>query len=78
METLSKEKITHDQTHPEHYSQFSIEPLEFIVRNNLDFLQGNIIKYVCRFKMKGGLEDLNKAMRYLQELIKITMNGGNI
>ena len=40
--------------------------------NHLDFLQGNIIKYVCRYEGKNGVEDLMKARRYLDELINRT------
>jgi hypothetical protein len=50
---------------PEHYARFKIEPIRFIVENGLSFLQGNIIKYVCRFDAKNGLEDVRKAGRYL-------------
>lgn len=52
-----------------HYKDFSIQPIEFTCKNNLDFLQGNVIKYVCRHKTKNGIEDINKAIHYL-ELIK--------
>lgn len=52
-----------------HYKDFLIQPVEFINANNLDFLQGNVIKYVCRHKAKSGVEDINKAIHYL-ELIK--------
>ncbi len=55
---------------PDHYSTFSIEPLDFIVENDLDFLQGNIIKYVTRFPFKNGVEDLIKARRYIDILIE--------
>ena len=57
-------------TNPDHYSYFGIEPLDFIIKNNLDFLQGNIIKYVTRFPFKNGVEDLIKARRYLDLLIE--------
>lgn len=40
--------------------------------NHLDFLQGNIIKYVCRYEGKNSVEDLMKARRYLDELINRT------
>ena len=56
-------------THPQYYSRFAIEPLAFIEANKLDFLQGNIIKYVCRFDQKDGLRDLEKARYYLDRLI---------
>lgn len=51
-----------------HYKKFAIEPVEFIVRNNLPFCEGNIIKYVVRWREKGGIEDLNKAIHYLNIL----------
>ena len=53
---------------PGHYSRFKIQPLDFIAENNLDFLQGNVIKYVCRYDAKNGLEDLHKARVYLDKL----------
>ena len=53
-----------------HYQDFQIQPIEFIMKNNLSFPVGNIIKYVCRFDKKNGLEDLNKAKHYLEMLIE--------
>lgn len=55
---------------PEHYARFKIEPIRFICENNLNFFQGNIIKYVLRHDAKNGLEDLKKARRYLDMFIK--------
>lgn len=55
-----------------HYKDLAIQPLEFIVKNNLDFLQGNVVKYVVRYKVKGGLEDLKKAKHYLELMIELT------
>ncbi len=51
---------------PNHYARFEIEPIEFIMRNKLEFWQGNVIKYVCRYDAKNGIEDLRKAARYLE------------
>ena len=53
-----------------HYSDMTIQPIEFIHKNNLSFIQGNVIKYVCRYKDKGGIEDLNKAKHYIDLLIE--------
>lgn len=53
-----------------HYQDFVIQPIEFIMKNNLSFPVGNVIKYVCRFDKKNGLEDLNKAKHYLEILIE--------
>jgi hypothetical protein len=52
-----------------HYRDMKIQPVEFIVANDLGFLEGNVIKYVCRYRNKGGLQDLEKARHYLDMLI---------
>ena len=65
-----RNNIPHDITKQKHYVQFKIQPLEFSGVNGLDFLQGNIIKYVCRFRLKNGVEDLKKARHYLDCLIE--------
>lgn len=54
---------------PEHYTQYKIEPLAFIHANNLDFLTGNVIKYLLRWKKKDGIQDLKKARSYLDRMI---------
>jgi hypothetical protein len=54
---------------PNHYKKFKIEPFDFIHANGLGFAEGNVIKYVCRWREKDGIEDLEKAVRYLQLLI---------
>lgn len=54
-----------------HYSSMAIQPAEFIHRNGLGFLEGNIIKYVVRHKSKNGVEDLKKARHYLDMLIDL-------
>lgn len=53
----------------EHYKKFVIQPIEFITINNLPFIEGNVIKYICRWKEKGGVDDLDKAIHYI-ELLK--------
>lgn len=53
-----------------HYTQFKIQPVVFIAENNLDFLTGNIIKYVVRQNKKNGVQDLEKAKHYLDMLIQ--------
>jgi uncharacterized protein DUF3310 len=54
-----------------HYKQFVIQPIQFIYMNKLDFLQGNIIKYTCRYKNKNGIEDLKKVKHYVDLLIEL-------
>lgn len=58
-----------DPTNPKHYSSLAIEPLDFILANNIGYPEGNVIKYVCRWKQKGGIEDLKKARTYLDKYI---------
>ena len=52
-----------------HYKDFVIQPIEFITKNNIPFIEGNIIKYICRWQDKGGMEDLDKVIHYV-ELLK--------
>jgi hypothetical protein len=65
-------KINKNKIDPEHYNKHKIQPINFIIANNLNFAEGNIIKYICRYKTKGGVEDLKKAKQYIDFLI----NGG--
>lgn len=59
-----------------HYKNFHIQPYEFISKNNLSFFQGNVIKYVCRYLNKNGIEDLDKIIHYC-ELEKLKMKDVN-
>jgi len=54
---------------PDYYARYDIEPISFIMRNNIPYAEGNVIKYTLRHDMKGGKEDIDKAIRYL-EMIK--------
>jgi hypothetical protein len=54
----------------DHYSKMKIQPIDFITQNQLTFIQGNIIKYICRYKDKNGLQDLKKAQHYLNMLLE--------
>ncbi len=54
-----------------HYVTRTIQPWDYIAANKLDFFQGNIVKYVTRFREKGGVDDLKKAQHYLEKLIEI-------
>lgn len=54
-----------------HYKDFKIQPTEFIHKNNLSYIQGNIIKYTCRYKNKNGIEDLQKIKHYVDLLIEL-------
>ena len=58
-------------TSPSYYDRYAIKPIDFMVDNNIPFAEGNIVKYVIRWKEKNGVEDLNKAKVYLDKLIKV-------
>jgi len=53
---------------PEHYD-LPIQPVDYIVKNSLGFLEGNVIKYVTRHHDKGGVADIQKAIHYLALLL---------
>jgi len=53
----------------DHYQSMTIQPSEFINKNNLPFAEGNAIKYLCRHKQKGQRKDLEKAIHYCQMAI---------
>ena len=55
---------------PKHYSRWKIEPVQFMMENEIPYVEGNVIKYIMRWRYKGGLEDLHKAREYLNILIK--------
>lgn len=63
---MNKEQVGGD-----HYRDMAIEPWEYAEANGLSFLQGNIIKYVSRYKSKGGVQDLKKAKHCIDLLISI-------
>ncbi len=58
--------------HPSHYTSGNIEVWDFIVDQDLDYLRGNIVKYVCRAKLKGHeKEDLLKARAYIDKALEV-------
>jgi hypothetical protein len=54
---------------PDHYQKGDYEPIKIIQAYDLDFFEGNILKYLLRYKKKNGLEDLQKAQWYLNALV---------
>ena len=59
-----------------HYKQMKIQPIEFINANKLGFIVGCIIKYLCRYKSKNGLQDLEKARHFIDILIELEYGYG--
>ena len=55
----------------EHYKKFAIQPVEYIHANGIGYFEGNVIKYVTRWRNKGGIADLLKARHYIDLLIEL-------
>ncbi len=54
---------------PSHYTDMKIAPNVYITENNLEWEVANVVKYVSRYRAKNGLEDLQKAIKYIELLI---------
>jgi hypothetical protein len=54
-----------------HYKDKTIQPWDYIIANDLGYLEGNVVKYISRWKNKNGIEDLKKAQHYLSKLIEV-------
>lgn len=61
-----------------HYKQYKIQPVEYAMANKLNYCQANAIKYVTRYKDKGGIEDLKKAIHNLEILIELEEKNGRL
>ena len=55
----------------DHYKKQAIQPVEYIHANGIGFFEGNVIKYVTRWRDKGGIKDLEKAKHYIDLLIEL-------
>ena len=53
-----------------HYEQMPVQPVDYIVKNDLTFLEGNVVKYVSRHRAKNGAEDIEKAIHYCELILK--------
>jgi hypothetical protein len=59
------------QVSGDHYKKMAIQPIEYIHKNGIGFIEGAVIKYVSRWKDKNGVEDLKKARHMLDILIEM-------
>lgn len=59
----------------DHYKKYKIQPVEYAMANNLNYCQANAVKYTTRYRDKGGIEDLKKAIHNLEILIELESNG---
>ena len=55
---------------PPHYFRFKIEPITFIMQNDIPYAEGNAIKYICRHQKKGKRKDIEKAIHYLEMILE--------
>ena len=54
-----------------HYKDSKIQPVEYIHANNLGYIEGNVVKYITRYKSKNGKQDLEKIKHYIDLLIQL-------
>lgn len=64
---MEKEQVEH----PSHYNKGKTETWNYVFEHDLDFFEGNVIKYITRWKDKNGLQDLEKAKMYLDKYIQM-------
>ena len=69
-------RATDKQVGGDHYKGFVIQPAEFCHVNEIPYLEATAIKYLCRWKKKGGVQDLDKAIHFI-ELLKEFENASN-
>ena len=70
------ETPSNTQVGGDHYKKHPIQPVEYITKNGIPYIEGNIIKYVTRWRDKGGITDLEKARHYLNMLIEFESRKG--
>ena len=61
----------------DHYKKLAIQPVEYIHANKIGYFEGNVIKYVTRWRSKNGIKDLEKAKHYIELLIELETRHGN-
>lgn len=58
-----------------HYKDMAIQPLEYIMANGIPFAEGNVIKYLSRWRKKNGLQDLEKGLDMMTKIVESVRNG---
>jgi len=64
-------QISRSQVAGTHYTRLQIQPWDYVYQNGLGYFEGSIIKYISRWRSKGGLEDLHKCKHFLERLIEL-------
>lgn len=62
-----------NNTGPGHYKDKPLQVWDYVIANNLGYLEGNVIKYISRWRQKGGVDDLRKAKHYIEKLIEVEL-----
>ena len=75
MSQESSNPLTH-QVAGSHYKSLKIQPIEYIHANGIPFAEGCVIKYVTRWRDKGGIKDLEKAKHFIELLIELETRNG--
>jgi len=68
------EQFLEKQVAGSHYKMLAIQPVQYIHANHIGYFEGNVIKYVTRWREKGGIDDLEKAKHYIELLIGLETN----
>jgi len=63
-------KTTEYQVDGDHYQKMAIQPIDYILANKLDFCEGCIVKYISRWRSRGGVNDLRKIKQFCEFLIE--------
>ena len=64
-------KALQKQIGGDHYKDCGIQPVEYIHANKLDYFEGNVVKYITRHKLKGGIEDIKKVIHYAELILEL-------
>lgn len=75
--TVELTSPTATQVGGDHYAKNAIQPIDYILANQLGWCEANAVKYLTRWKAKNGLEDLRKAKHYIELLIE-RVEAGNV
>lgn len=63
--------VNERQVGGDHYAKNKIQPWTYIIANELGYLEGNIVKYITRWRDKGGLQDIDKVIHYAEKLKEV-------
>lgn len=71
-EYMARMSASEKQIGGDHYKNCKIQPIDYIYKNNLDFLEGNVVKYITRHRTKGeGKKDIEKVIHYAELILEL-------